>query len=156
MIFNPLYLKSFSTIKLSYGCAKNVAPKNASFSISAITSPVDTFVEIASATSLVCAVVGADGATPTYAWYKVVDGAADSVVDGETGATYTISSPAWADNGDYYCQVKMTATVPNSPATVDGPFDSDRATLHVRGTILQNYQILYQTSTHAATDSLKQ
>jgi hypothetical protein len=106
--------------------------QNVNLSISAITSPVNTYIEAGSATSLVCAVAGSPG-TATYAWYKVVDDGS-TAVDGATDATYTISTPATADNGGYYCQVTMTVS-----GVANGPFSSETATLYVRGKILPKY-----------------
>jgi len=94
---------------------------------------VNTYIEAGSATSLECAVVDNSGAA-TYAWYKVVVGGTDTAVDGATDATYTISTPATADNGGYYCQVTMTVS-----GVANGPFSSETATLYVRGKILPKY-----------------
>ena len=91
---------------------------------------MNTYIEAGSATSLVCAVAGSPG-TATYAWYKVVDDGS-TAVDGATDATYTISTPATADNGVYYCQVIMTVS-----GVANGPFPSETATLYVRCELLK-------------------
>ena len=89
---------------------------------------MNTYTEAGSATSLECAVVDNSGVA-TYAWYKVGD---DGAVDGATDATYTISTPASADNGAYYCKVTMTVS-----EVANGPFSSETATLYVRCELLR-------------------